>query len=143
MAPSLVWVPRKPFNALPNGNNQGPGKIIKIILLRIQTYHLRGVERLWRGLKRVIIDEEKILRVSGSIGSEAGVLSIGSGGGIDQISIVATYVNRHKRERDIWEIADSLREKISKIKYIKSVEVSPYGSTAIASIRANIDAKRQ
>ncbi len=50
-------------------------------------------------------------------------------------------VNRHKRERDIWEIADSLREKISKIKYIKSVEVSPYGSTAIASIRANIDAK--
>ncbi len=44
-------------------------------------------------VNRVIIDEEKILRVSGSIGSEAGVLSIGSGGGIDQISIVATYVN--------------------------------------------------
>ncbi len=56
---------------------------------------------------------EKSLRISGSIGSEAGVLSIGSGSGIDHISIVATYVDRYKRDRDIWQIAKALRDKIS------------------------------
>ena len=40
-------------------------------------------------------DKEKLLRVSGSIGSEAGVMSIGSGSGVDHILIMATYINRH------------------------------------------------
>jgi len=64
-------------------------------------------------------EEGKLLRVSGSIGSEAGVMSIGSGSGIDHISIVATYVYRYKRKKDIWEISTSLREKISKIENVK------------------------
>ncbi len=90
-------------------------------------------------VNQIIINEEKSLRISGSIGSEAGVLSIGSGSGIDHISIVATYVDRYKRDRDIWQIAKALRDKISKIENIKSFEVSPYGSTAMSSIKANVD----
>jgi len=81
------------------------------------------------------------LRISGSIGSEAGVLSIGSGSGIDHLAVVATYVDRYKREKDIWEIAKSLREKIAKIPNIKYLEVSPYGATAMSSIKATVDAK--
>jgi len=98
-------------------------------------------EEIMRKVNKIIIDEEKTLRVSGSIGSEAGVLSIGSGSGIDHISIVATYVDRYKRDRDIWEIAKALREKIAKIENVKTFEVSPYGSTALSSIKANVDAK--
>jgi len=52
---------------------------------------------------------EKLLRVSGSIGSEAGVMSIGSGSGVDHILIMATYVNRHEREETIWDISNYLR----------------------------------
>ncbi len=97
-------------------------------------------EEIMKKVNQIIINEEKSLRISGSIGSEAGVLSIGSGSGIDHISIVATYVDRYKRDRDIWQIAKALRDKISKIENIKSFEVSPYGSTAMSSIKANVDA---
>ena len=96
---------------------------------------------IMKKVNKIITQEGKILRISGSIGSEAGVLSIGSGSGIDHLSIVATYVDRYKRDRDIWEIAKSLREKISKISNIKLLEIAPYGATALASIRANVDAK--
>jgi multidrug efflux pump subunit AcrB len=61
--------------------------------------------------------------------------------GNEPLSIVATYVDRYKRDRDIWEIAKSLREKISQISNIKLLEITPYGATALASIRANVDAK--
>ncbi|MBU1658717.1 efflux RND transporter permease subunit [bacterium] len=81
----------------------------------------------------------KILRISSSIGSEAGVLSIGSGSGLDNILIVATYVDRYKREASIWDIEKNLRQEIAKVENIKQFEVVDYGATALASIRANLD----
>ncbi|MDD2790887.1 MAG: efflux RND transporter permease subunit [Sulfurimonas sp.] len=80
-----------------------------------------------------------ILRVSSSIGSEAGVLSIGSGGGVDNILINASYVDRYQREESIWEIERKLRADIAKIENIKEFEVVDYGATALGSIRANLD----
>ena len=97
-------------------------------------------QKVMREVNEIIENENKILRISGSIGSEAGVLSIGSGSGIDHIRIVATYVDRYKRKEDIWQISDKIREKISKIPDVKYLTVAPYGSTALASIRANVDA---
>jgi len=85
---------------------------------------------------------EKLLRVSGSIGSEAGVMSIGSGSGVDHILIMATYVNRHEREETIWDISNYLRAEIAeiaKIPHVKYLDVAPSGSTAMASIRASVD----
>jgi len=76
---------------------------------------------------------EKLLRVSGSIGSEAGVMSIGSGSGVDHILIMATYVNRHEREETIWDISNYLRAEIAKIPHVKYLDVAP------ASIRASVD----
>ncbi len=98
-------------------------------------------EEIMEKVNKIIKEEGKLLRVSGTIGSEAGVLSIGSGSGIDHIKIVATYVDRFHRKRDIWQIAASIREKLSKVADIKYFMVAPYGSTALASIRANVDAK--
>jgi len=92
-------------------------------------------------VNEVIEKQGKLLRISASIGSEAGVLSIGSGSGIDHIAIVATYVDRYHRKKDIWQIARDLREQIGKIPNIKYLDVAPYGSTAMASIRANVDTK--
>ena len=87
----------------------------------------------------LISKESELLYLSSAIGSEAGVLSIGSGSGIDHISITATYVDRYSREKNIWQIAQSLREKINKINNVYSVDVMDFGATAMASIRANID----
>ncbi|BBG65751.1 RND multidrug efflux transporter [Hydrogenimonas sp.] len=98
-------------------------------------------EEVMKRVNKIIYDQGKVLRVSGSIGSEAGVLSIGSGSGIDHISIAATYVNRYEREKDIWQISKALREAIAEVPYVKYLEVTPYGATALSSIRASVDAK--
>jgi multidrug efflux pump subunit AcrB len=92
-------------------------------------------------VNKIVKKQGKLLRVSASIGSEAGVLSIGSGSGIDHIKIVATYVDRYKREDTIWDIAKKLREQISKIENVKYLDISPFGATAMSSIRANVDTK--
>ena len=98
-------------------------------------------ETIMRKVNKIIEAEGKLLRISGSIGSEAGVLSIGSGSGTDHLKIVATYVDRYKRKEDIWQIAKALREQIIKIPNIKYLDVTPYGATAMASIRATVDTK--
>ena len=53
--------------------------------------------------------------------------------------MVVTYINRHEREEDIWQIATSLRSKITKIPNIKQLEITPYGATALAAIRASVN----
>ena len=98
-------------------------------------------ELIMEEVNKIIKEEGKLLRISGSIGSEAGVLSIGSGSSSDHLKIVATYVDRYKRKEDIWEISKALREKIATIPNVKYLDVTPYGATALASIRATVDAK--
>ena len=90
-------------------------------------------------IDKILRKHGEILRVSSSIGSEAGVVSIGSGSGIDQILINATYIDRYQRKESIWEIERKLRQEIAKIENIKHFEVVDYGATALASIRANLD----
>ena len=87
----------------------------------------------------IIKKHGELLYLSSAIGSEAGVLSMGSGSGIDHIAITATYVDRYKREESIWDIERKLRTELNKIKNVYSVDVVDYGATALASIRANLD----
>jgi multidrug efflux pump subunit AcrB len=98
-------------------------------------------EAIMKKVNTLIRKQGEILRISGSIGSEAGVLSIGSGSGTDHLSIVATYVDRYKREEDIWQISAALRKEIAKIPHVKDLDIAPYGATALASIRASVNAK--
>lgn len=98
-------------------------------------------EAIMEKVNLLIKQQGELLRVSGSIGSEAGVLSIGSGSGTDHLSIVATYVDRYKRKEDIWQISTALCKEIAKIPHVKYLDIAPYGATALASIRANVDAK--
>ncbi|MGD9639516.1 MAG: efflux RND transporter permease subunit [Alphaproteobacteria bacterium] len=97
-------------------------------------------EAIMRETNKIIQKQGKLLRVSGSIGSEAGILSIGSGSGTDQLSIVATYIDRHQRDKTIWQISNALRQEIIQIPYVKDLDVSPYGATGLASIRASVNA---
>ena len=88
---------------------------------------------------KIIKQQGELLYLSSAIGSGAGVLSIGSGSGIDHIAITATYVDRYHRKESIWDIERKLRNELSKIKNVYSVDVVDYGATALASIRANLD----
>ena len=96
-------------------------------------------EQVIKEADEIIAKHGELLYLSAAIGSEAGVMSIGSGSGIDHIAITATYVDRYHREESIWEIEHNLREELSQIKNVNTLDVVDYGATALASIRANID----
>ncbi|WP_457576954.1 efflux RND transporter permease subunit [Desulfomarina sp.] len=92
-----------------------------------------------RRANKIITAGGRLNYLSSAIGSEAGVLSIGSGSGTDHIAITATYVNRYEREKTIWQIEHQLRRKLAGLANVKRIEVVDYGATALSSIRANID----
>ncbi len=92
-----------------------------------------------RKANKIITANGKLDYLSSAIGSEAGVLSIGSGSGIDHIAITATYVNRYERTESIWDIEHRLRKQLAAIENVKRLDVVDYGATALSSIRANID----
>ncbi|WP_457570935.1 efflux RND transporter permease subunit [Desulfovulcanus sp.] len=113
--------------------------IIKINITTDPNLTIFDSEKIVQQVNDIIYKSSKVLRVSASVGSEPSVLSIGSGSGIDTISITATYVNRFERKQSIWDIERKLREQIQKIPNIKYFTVSDYGATAMASIRGNVD----
>jgi len=113
--------------------------IVKINVTVDPNLSIRQSEEILKKIDKAIYESGKVLRVSSSVGSEAGVLSIGSGSGIDRISITATYVNRFERKESIWDIERKLRKKIQEIPNIKYFTVFDYGATALSSIRGNVD----
>ncbi len=112
---------------------------VKISIVADANLPMEASKEILKQANAIISKNAKLNYLSSSIGSEPGVMSVGSGGGIDHISIMATYVNRHEREETIWEIQRRLRKQMSQIERIKTLDVVDYGATAIASIRANID----
>ncbi len=90
-------------------------------------------------VNRVLARADRLDYLSTAIGSEPGVLSIGSGSGSDHVAITATYVNRYERSDSIWDIEHRLRPQLAQIEHIKRLDVVDYGATALSSIRANID----
>ncbi len=113
--------------------------IVKINVTMDPNLPIQKSEETLKKINQAIYESGKVLRVSASIGSEPGVLSIGSGSGIDQIAITAAYVNRFEREESIWDIERKIREKLQKIPNIKYFTVFDYGATALSSIRGNVD----
>lgn len=112
---------------------------VKIKITTTQNLSIDYSQKILKEVEKIVYKYGKIETVSSSIGSEAGVLSIGSGGGINDILVIATYINRFERTETIWDIQEKLRKEIATIKDIKSLEISDAGATAMASIKANID----
>jgi len=115
--------------------------VVNIEIITDANLPIEKSEEIMKEVNILIKKQGELLRVSASIGSEAGVLSIGSGSGTDHLFIVATYVDRFQREEDIWQISATLRKEIAKIPHVKHLNIAPYGATALSSIRANVNAK--
>ncbi len=112
---------------------------IKVNIVTDPNLPIEASQRIIEKANTILAENGPLLRLSSSIGSEPGVLSIGSGSSTDHIAITATYVNRFEREESIWDIEHRLRPLLARIDNIKSLEVVDYGATAMASIRASID----
>jgi len=112
---------------------------VKISITVDPNLPISASEEIVKQADEIIAKHGELLYLSSAIGSEAGVMSIGSGSGIDHISIAATYVDRYHRKVSIWDIEHKLRDELSQIKNVNMIDVVDYGATALASIRANID----
>ena len=112
---------------------------VKISITTDSNLPISVSESILKQANEIIAKNGKLDYLSSTIGSEAGVMSIGSGSGIDHISITATYVNRYERKDSIWEIEKRLRKELAQIEHVKTLDVVDYGATALASLRANID----
>ena len=112
---------------------------LKVNLIMEANLPIEKSEAILRQVNTILETSGELRYLSASIGSEAGVLSIGSGGSVDQLSVTATFVDRFRRKESIWDIARIVREKLQKLPDVKQFDVVDYGATALSSIRANVD----
>ncbi len=88
------------------------------------------------------LKEQKWVKMSSvAFGSEAGVLSLGSGNLPAEATITINAVNRFQREQTLWQLEDTIREKLSHLEGIKRNDVFDFGATALSSIKATIDTR--
>ncbi|SFV67791.1 RND multidrug efflux transporter; Acriflavin resistance protein [hydrothermal vent metagenome] len=76
-----------------------------------------------------------------AFGSEAGVLSLGSGNLPAEATITINAVNRFKRDKSVWELEDIIRDKLSHLEGVKRNDVYDFGATALSSIKATVDVR--
>ncbi len=88
------------------------------------------------------LHKQKWVKMSSvAFGSEAGVLSLGSGNLPSEATITINAVNRFQRKKSIWELENLIRDKIAQIEGIKRNDVFDFGATAVSSIKATIDTR--
>ncbi len=98
------------------------------------------VEKTLNRVEEIIYAQPGIEKVSSVIGSEPGAISFGTGGATTQsASITVHLVDRTRREKSIWEIQETWREKLRQVPGIKSFRVSEYGATPMATTKAPLD----
>ncbi len=88
------------------------------------------------------LDEQKWVKMSSvAFGTEAGVLSLGSGNLPSDATITINALNRFERKESIWELEDMIRDKLATLKGIKHNDVFDFGATALSSIKATVDVR--
>jgi len=82
-----------------------------------------------------------LVRSSIAFGSEAGVLSLGSGNLPTEATVTITAVNRFDRNETLWQLEDTIRDRLAKLEGIKRNDVFDFGATAVSSIKATVDTR--
>ncbi len=78
-----------------------------------------------------------------AFGTEAGVLSLGSGNIPAEATITINAVNRFDRNATIWELENRIRDKIATLEGVKRNDVFDFGATALSSVKATVDTRLQ
>ena len=86
-------------------------------------------------------EQKYVVRSSVAFGTEAGVLSLGSGNLPAEASITIDCVDRFSRKLSLWDIEDTLRDKLSHLEGIKKLDVFDFGATALSSIKAPLNVR--
>ncbi|MBU0631192.1 efflux RND transporter permease subunit [bacterium] len=134
-------------NIMPTiGKDAMPPMDTGIIKAQVAFSANESVESAEAKIRSVIawIDKQPWAKMSSvAFGTEAGVLSLGSGNIPAEATITINAVNRFDRKESIWELEDIIREKISHIEGVKRNDVYDFGATAVSSIKASLDVRLQ
>ncbi len=76
-----------------------------------------------------------------AFGSEAGVLSMGSGSLPSEATMTINCVDKFHRKLTIWQIETIFRNRLNRIEGVKSVDVYDFGATPLSTIKAPLDVR--
>lgn len=86
-----------------------------------------------------LMKDERVLRVSTAFGSEAGVISLGSGQLPAEATFTIHYVNRLERTASSWQIEADLRRQLNALPGVTIADAFDSGATALSTIKAPVD----
>ncbi|WP_456383925.1 efflux RND transporter permease subunit [Persephonella sp.] len=115
--------------------------IVKASITTDSNLSVNQVREIVERISRMLSEDKRVEMFSISVGSEPGVLTIGSGESTQSISMTIHYIDRFHRDETIWDIERQLREKIWQIPGLKYVHVYDYGATPLSSIKGNLDVR--
>ncbi len=88
------------------------------------------------------LDKQKWVKMSSvAFGNEKGVLSLGSGNLPSEATITINAVDRFHRKLTIWQLEDTIREKIAQLPGVKRNDVFDFGATAVSTVKATVDVR--
>ncbi|MFA7240379.1 MAG: efflux RND transporter permease subunit [Sulfuricellaceae bacterium] len=86
-----------------------------------------------------LMQDKRVKRVSAIFGSEAGVISLGSGQLPAEATFNITYVTRLEREATSWQIEADLRRQVAALPGVTVADAFDSGATALSTIKAPVD----
>ena len=113
--------------------------IVKVAFEADAGSSLAATEKLLDRMEAIIGRRPEVTSSLAMIGSEADVISFGSGRTPRQGAITINFVDRFHRHETIWQIEDELREQFEKLSGLQHVDVYDYGATPLSTIKAPVD----
>ncbi len=88
------------------------------------------------------LEKQKWVRMSSvAFGNEKGVLSLGSGNLPSEATITINAVDRFHRKLTIWQLEDTVRNKIALLPGVKRDDVFDFGATPVSTVKAPLDVR--
>ncbi len=115
--------------------------IIKAHVVFSDNDRVEDAERALQPFLHWLHGRPEVVMSSVALGSEAGVLSLGSGNLPGEATLTINCVDRFRRELSIWQLEDLIRDRLHRLPGVKAVDVYDFGATALSSIAAPIDVR--
>ena len=100
---------------------------------------LQRAEGLLAQAEHIVWAEGGVIRSSGTLGSEPGVLSFGSGRNPQQAFLTVHLVDRFHRKRTLWQVEDDVLRQLRELPGVRYPAVFDYGATPLSTIRSTVD----
>jgi multidrug efflux pump subunit AcrB len=100
---------------------------------------LEQAERLLSEAEAAIWKRTGVVRTSGTLGSEPGVLSFGAGRNPQQAFLTVHLVDRFQRKESLWAVEDAVLSDLKALPGIRFPAVYDYGATPLSTVRATVD----